>query len=90
MIQTLANQGVDAIQTAKKQFVNTFVYNDQLKSILHNFVDAQSEYTKSAIDAGVKATMGTIKVATDSNQFADSFTKFQSYFDKFSTAKKSK
>ena len=54
-INTFAYAAVDAIQGAKKQFVFNFVKYEDLSKILNNFIDAQTEYTKSAIDAGIAA-----------------------------------
>ena len=54
-INTFAYAAVDAIQGAKKQFVSTFVKHDDLSKILNSFVDAQTQYTKAAIDAGILA-----------------------------------
>ena len=53
MFNTFAYQGVDAIQSVKKQVVSTFVQHEQLQKVLTDFVDAQTAYTKSAIDAGI-------------------------------------
>lgn len=48
---------IDAIQSTKKQAINTFVPHSGLKEILIDFVDAQSKYTKHAaqsmLDTGV-------------------------------------
>ena len=44
---------VDAVQTAKKTFVNTFVTNEKIKEAMNGFVDAQSEYTKKAAKVGM-------------------------------------
>lgn len=49
---TFAYAAVDAIQNSKKQFVTTFVKHDGVSDALTAFVDAQTAYTKSAIDAG--------------------------------------
>lgn len=87
MFNSFAIQGVDAIQGAKKQFVNTFVKHDELAKILNSFVDAQAEYTKSAIDAGIKAATGTVGILSDRATFAESTKKFQSYFDGSSVKK---
>ncbi len=52
-LNTFAYTAVDAIQNSKKYFVNTFVTNEEIKDALIEFVDAQADYTKSAIDAGI-------------------------------------
>lgn len=48
MLNATAYMAIDQIQTAKKQFVSTFVKNEPLAKIFNNFVDTQAEYTKQA------------------------------------------
>jgi hypothetical protein len=55
MLATLLNNTVDAIQTSKKIFVDTFVKHEGLAKTLNEFVDAQNVYTKQSIDATIKA-----------------------------------
>ena len=50
---------IDAIQTGKKTFVNTFVLNKDIAAALNDFVDAQSDYTKKAAKASTD-TMTTL------------------------------
>ena len=45
------HQFIDAVQNGKKQVVKTLVDNEQLQTILNDFVDAQTKYTKAAVDA---------------------------------------
>lgn len=90
MFQTFTHTGVDAIQTAKKTFVSTFVQNEQLKNILNDFVDAQSVYTKSAIDAGIKVSTDIGGVLTDRTPFVELSEKFAQYFPVAKTTKKGK
>lgn len=47
---------VDAVQTGKKTFVNTFVTNEAMKKEMIKFIDAQADYTKQAIKATTDAT----------------------------------
>jgi hypothetical protein len=64
---------IDAIQTGKKTFVNTFVQNDTIKDSLIKFVDAQAEYTKKAAKVGMDAfttvSSETLKVAQEAAKF---------------------
>lgn len=92
MFKTYAIQGVDAIQNAKKQFVSTFVQHEQFAKVLNGFVDAQAEYTKSAIDAGAKALSDTQSILSDRTPFVELSKKVQAYFPSaYSTpAKKAK
>jgi len=60
---------IDAIQMGKKEFVKTFVKNDVLADAMIKFVDSQTTYTKSAVNASTNAfsTIAgeTIKVVQD-------------------------
>lgn len=56
MFNTFAHAAVDAVQNGKKQFVSTFVQHEGIANALNAFVDSQSKYTKSAIDAGIAAS----------------------------------
>ena len=69
---------IDAVQTGKKQFVNTFVTNQSIKDTLVNFVDAQTEYTKAAFKAGTETATNLAKEMTKSLGEAAKFdyTKF--------------
>ena len=87
MINQIASQSVDAIQGAKKQFITTFVQNEGLAKVLNNFVDAQAEYTKSAIDAGIKMSAGVGGVLSDRTPYVDMMEKFTQYFPTASTKK---
>jgi hypothetical protein len=69
---------VDAVQTGKKTWVNTFVTNDKAKDAMTSFVDAQSEYTKKALKATTDAftvlTSETVKAYQNASKF--DYTKF--------------
>lgn len=80
MFKDYAYQGVDAIQSAKKQVVTAFVHNDKLSDVLYNFVDAQAAYTKSAIDAGFDAFNRTSEILKDASPFIGYMKQFESYF----------
>ena len=82
--------GVDAIQTAKKQIVTTFVQHEGLAKILNGFVDAQTAYTKSAIEAGTKAASEITGVLTDRTPYVQMMEKFAPYFPTATSTKKSK
>ena len=49
MLAYYLNQTVDAVQTAKKNWVNNTVFDTALAGHMIKFVDAQTEYTKSAL-----------------------------------------
>jgi len=69
---------IDAVQTAKKQFVKTFVTDEKIAEALNQFIDNQAEYTKKAtkatMDAGTTVVQETIKHAQEAAKF--DYTKF--------------
>ena len=76
MLAYYLNQTVDAVQTAKKNWVNNTVFDTALAGHMHRFVDAQTEYTKSTISNfetcawgmggyAVAKAQDTIKTATE-------------------------
>ena len=82
---------IDAVQTAKKQFVNTaFANHKAVAEALTNFVDAQTAYTKSAVKAGTdtatKLSSEAVKAATEASKF--DFAKATETFTKAFQAKK--
>ena len=64
---------IDAIQTAKKTLVSTFVTNQTIADSLTGFVDAQTEDTKKALKAGTEAATTlaseSVKVAQEMGKF---------------------
>jgi Flp pilus assembly protein TadG len=83
---------IDAIQTGKKQFVNTvFANNKTIAEALNGFVDAQAAYTKQAVKAGTdvatKLSSEAVKVSQEMAKF-DITKVFSSVADTFNTAKK--
>jgi hypothetical protein len=69
---------IDAVQTSKKTFVNTFVTNDKIKTALVDFIDAQTEYTKSASKVGMDtfSTVAKETVSAAQNAAKFDYTKF--------------
>ena len=80
MFNQYAFQGVDAIQSAKKQFVSTFVQHEGFQKVLNNFVDAQTAYTKEAITAGSNVATGVQEILTDRTPFVNFTKKIAEYF----------
>ena len=77
MLATLVNNTVDAIQTSKKIFVDTFVKHEGLAKNMHDFVDAQHEYTKKASDVGFTTASNMHKTVTDKSFYVDTFKSVQ-------------
>lgn len=92
MFNSFAFQAVDSVQTAKKQFVSTFVQHEQIKDALNGFIDAQASYTKEAITAGSVAVTKVTETFTDRTPYVKFAETMQSYFPTMSakTAKKAK
>jgi len=91
MLATLVNNTVDAIQTSKKIFVDTFVKHEGLAKSFNEFVDAQTNYTKQAIDASVKAGTEVYKTVYDKSFYADAMKSAQESVQAlFHTQKKEK
>ncbi len=82
---------IDAVQTAKKTFVNTFVTNETVKDSMIKFIDAQAEYTKKAAKVGVDTfatvTAEAVKVTQEAAKF-DMAKYFETVSKAFTAAKK--
>ena len=69
---------IDAVQTAKKQWVKTFIQNATVAQAMNSFVDAQAAYTKQAAKVGMDTvtvlTSEAVKTAQNANKF--DYTKF--------------
>lgn len=83
MINTFAFQAVDSVQSAKKQFVSTFVQNEKIKEALNGFVDAQAAYTKDAITAGSVATSKVTELFTDRTPYIEATKKMSEFVAPF-------
>lgn len=82
---------IDAVQTAKKTFVNTFVTNEAIKDSMVKFIDAQADYTKKAakvgMDTATTIAQEAIKVGQEAAKF--DYNKFYDTVSKaFTVAKK--
>jgi hypothetical protein len=81
-----ADTVIDSIQTAKKQFVKTFVSNDVIAKQLNEFVDAQTSYTKDAVKVSTDTatTIGkeVVKAAQDAAK-ADYVKQATEYYTNF-------
>ena len=73
MFNIYAYAAIDAVQNSKKSFVDTFVKNEAMADVLKNFVDAQTKYTKAAVDAGIK-TATDMSVVVSNKDFLKDMT----------------
>ena len=67
MFNTYAHTYIDAVQNGKKEFVKNAVKQEKLANILNEFVDSQTQYTKSAFDAAFNAVtaLGYLMMSKD-------------------------
>lgn len=77
MMKLFVNNAVDSIQVSKKIFVDTVVKHEGLAKVMNEFVDAQTEYTKKAVEVGFKTSTDMYKVFSDKSFYADSVKTFQ-------------
>jgi len=59
------NQFIDAVQGAKKQFVNTMVTDAKFKEELNKLIDAQAAATKTSVEASLAIASAFVKNAQD-------------------------
>lgn len=68
-----ADAMIDAVQGSKKTVVNTFVTNQAVKDAMNHFIDAQAEYTKKALKAGMDTATVMTSEAVKATQEAMKF-----------------
>jgi DNA-directed RNA polymerase specialized sigma24 family protein len=59
------NQIIDAVQGAKKQFVNTMVTDAKFKEELVKLIDAQAAATKTSVEASLAIAQAFVKNSQD-------------------------
>jgi hypothetical protein len=68
-----ADATIDAVQTAKKTFINTFVTNEAVKTPMIKFVDSQAELTKKmakvSMDAFTSLSGEAVKAAQEASKY---------------------
>lgn len=74
-----ADAVIDAVQTGKKTFVNTFVQNEAVKAPLIKFIDAQADYTKKAAKVGMDTFTSLSSEAVKQVQEASKFDFTKAY-----------
>lgn len=65
MIKTFMDTAIDSVQTSKKMFVDAVVKHEGLATSLNKFVDAQTAYTKKAVEATLSVGTEVYKTVTD-------------------------
>jgi len=70
------NQIIDAVQSGKKQFVNTFVQDETFKTELIKLIDAQAVAAKTSVEASLAIAQAFTKQTTDTlKSFVPAYTK---------------
>lgn len=90
MFNYYAHSAVDAIQTGKKYFLDSFVKQEDIKKALVQFVDAQTSYTKSAVDAGLQFGTSMSMLLTNQKFYQDMAEGYKSFIPSYSVNSKSK
>ena len=60
-----ADYYIDSVQTAKKQFVNTFMFGETFKAEVNKLIDAQTEFTKGAAKNSIAIAEAFVKNVTN-------------------------
>jgi hypothetical protein len=55
MYNTVAYAAIDFVQTGKRQMVEHLVKHPDMANVCNQFIDAQTAYTKNAVDASIRA-----------------------------------
>lgn len=69
---TFINNGIDAVEVAKKSFVQTFVPNKELQKPLNSFVEAQAKFARE-VAASVNDFTTTVGLAAFSADLKKAF-----------------
>ena len=77
MIKTMFDTAIDAVQSSKKMFVDTFVKHEGLANSLKEFVNIQTEYSKKAVEATLSTGSTVYKTVTEKEFYADLLKSFQ-------------
>ena len=59
------NQVIDAVQGAKKTFVETYVKDEKFQTELIKLVDAQTKFAKGSVQSSLDIAQAFIKNASD-------------------------
>jgi hypothetical protein len=88
----MINNTTDIVETSKRMYIDTFFKHEGLNKAFHDFVNAQSEYTRKAIDTMFKAGDDVTKIVTDKQFYTQSYNDIKNRFkrDKTDTQKKGK
>lgn len=88
MIKTMFDTAIDAVQSSKKMFVDTFVKHEGLANSLKEFINIQTDYTKKAVEATLLTSSNIYKTVTEKEFYSDSLKAVQGATKSLHTPKK--
>lgn len=59
-MKAYANMFIDTVQGAKSTFVKTFIQHEGIAKSLQSFIDAQTKFTKEAVDVAQQVADQTV------------------------------
>lgn len=77
MFNTMTTTAIDAVQTGKKQIVNTVVRHEGLAETINKFVDIETQYSKALVENTFNTMTGFYTLFTSKDfakEVTDSFT----------------
>jgi len=90
MFNTATYALVDGVSDFKKKFVEQTVQHEGIKTALNSFVDAQSNYTKAAADAGMQSMTALGMIFTSKDFYTQLADQYKAMVPAFNTAKTAK
>ena len=78
MFNTATYAFIDGVSDFKKKFVEQTVQHEGIKTAMNSFVDAQSKYTKAAVDAGMQSAMSLGMIFTSKSFYDEMNEQFKS------------
>ena len=64
-MQNMANMAIDAVQSAKTTWLQTFIKEDSVRRPLIDFVEAQTKFTKQLAKSYYEVTGSATKAVVD-------------------------
>ena len=88
MIKNITDSAIDSVQNGRKFIVDTVFKNDILATYLKDFIDAETAYTKQAVDSTYNSVINISKLLVEKNFYVDTFNNVRDTVTK--TVKKGK
>ena len=71
MLEYITKTAIDAVHSAKKTAIDTFVKHEDLANTLNSMVDAQTEYTKKAVETAFVAGSQLVSTFSEKAFYTD-------------------